>query len=268
MGRWLDLFGYWNCCNPFRVCVKQCEETGCVGQSCFPYCKLSKDGEAVEGSVWYMKEPLYMRWKQLDCQSDCRYHCMVEREKERESLGQGPLKYHGKWPFVRVYGIQVWFFILFALAVIILWDNFILIHMGMCNFDFEMPLLIQEPASVVFSLLNLAMHFHGWLSFFSLLNYKLPLRREKRVYYDFSGLWHIYALLSINSWFWSAVFHSRLVFLYFYLLQLKLNNLLTFLTLSLLFLLFYLTCWRIKSLLSVICTNMQPMIQSMLNIFS
>jgi hypothetical protein len=32
---------------------------------------------------------------------------MLDREKEREALGHGPVKYHGKWPFKRVYGIQV-----------------------------------------------------------------------------------------------------------------------------------------------------------------
>lgn len=56
-----------------------------------------------------MQEPLYLRWKQWDCQSDCRYYCMVKREGEREALGYQPVKYHGKWPFKRIYGIQVWF---------------------------------------------------------------------------------------------------------------------------------------------------------------
>lgn len=68
---------------------------------------------------------------------------------------------------------------------------------------------IMEPASVAFSILNLAMHFHGWLSFFILLYYKLPLKQHKKAYYEFSPLWHIYGFLSMNSWFWSAVFHSR-----------------------------------------------------------
>jgi hypothetical protein len=53
------------------------------------------------------------------------------------------------------------------------------------------------------------MHFHGWLSFFITLYYKLPLKQDKTAYYEYVGLWHIYGLLSMNSWFWSAVFHSR-----------------------------------------------------------
>ncbi|CAN6908218.1 unnamed protein product [Brassica oleracea] len=39
----------------------------------------------------------------------------------------------------------------------------------------------QEPAYVAFSVLSLAMHFHGWLSFFITLYYKLPLKQDKYV---------------------------------------------------------------------------------------
>ncbi|CAN7127946.1 unnamed protein product, partial [Brassica rapa subsp. narinosa] len=37
----------------------------------------------------------------------------------------------------------------------------------------------HEPASVVFSVLSLAMHFHGWLSIFITLYYKLPPKNDK-----------------------------------------------------------------------------------------
>ena len=90
----------------FRVCVAQCEKTGCVGDRCFPHCKFPSDGASLN-RPWYMQEPLYLQWKQWDCQSDCRYDCMVDREKDRAALGHGPMKYHGKWPFKYVYGIQV-----------------------------------------------------------------------------------------------------------------------------------------------------------------
>ncbi|XP_023914971.2 uncharacterized protein LOC112026513 [Quercus suber] len=155
----------------YRACVDQCEKTGCVGKNCFQHCKFSSDGKSIDGP-WYLQEPLYLRWKQWDCRSDCRYNCMLAREEEREQLGHKPIKYHGKWPFQRVYGIQ-------------------------------------EPVAVALSALNLSMQFHGWLSFFILLYYKLPLRPDKRTYYEYTGLWHIYGILSMNSWFWSAVFHSR-----------------------------------------------------------
>lgn len=89
-----------------RGCVDECEKTGCVAAKCFQHCKFSSDGKSIDGP-WYLQEPLYLQWKQWDCRSDCRYHCMLVREEEREKLGEKPAKYHGKWPFRRVFGIQV-----------------------------------------------------------------------------------------------------------------------------------------------------------------
>lgn len=155
----------------YKTCVEQCQQTGCVGENCFQHCKFSSDGKPVDGP-WYLQEPLYLQWKQWDCRSDCSYHCMLTREEEREKLGAKPIKYHGKWPFRRVYGLQ-------------------------------------EPVSVALSALNLAIQFHGWVSFFILVYYKLPLRSNKKTYYEYTGFFHIYGILSMNSWFWNTVFHSR-----------------------------------------------------------
>ncbi|KAE9621016.1 hypothetical protein Lal_00019012 [Lupinus albus] len=152
-------------------CVEQCEKTGCVGDRCFQHCKFSSDGKPIDGH-WYMREPLYMSWKQWDCRTDCRYNCMLSREEERTKHGAQPVKYHGKWPFKRVSGIQ-------------------------------------EPVAVALSALNLAIQFHGWVSFFILMYYNFPSRPDKKTYYEYTGLWHIYGILSMNSWLWSAVFHSR-----------------------------------------------------------
>lgn len=101
-------------CLNFRGCVAECEKTGCAGGTCFPHCKFPSDGVANDGP-WYLQEPLYLKWKQWDCQSDCRYNCMIDREKEREAVGHGPVKYHGKWPFRRVFGIQVCSFLILIL---------------------------------------------------------------------------------------------------------------------------------------------------------
>ncbi|GAB4834771.1 hypothetical protein Ancab_033039 [Ancistrocladus abbreviatus] len=58
-------------------------------------------------SPWYFQEPLFLKWKEWGCRSDCRYHCMLAREQEKQKLGNKPVKYHGKWPFQRVLEIQV-----------------------------------------------------------------------------------------------------------------------------------------------------------------
>ncbi|CAH9097894.1 unnamed protein product [Cuscuta europaea] len=155
----------------YKVCVQKCEKSGCVGDNCFQHCNFSSAENSTDGP-WYLQEPLYLRWKQWDCLGDCRYYCMLDREEERQKLGLKPVKYHGRWPFQRVYGIQ-------------------------------------EPVSVALSALNLAIQFHGWVSFFILVNYKLSFRPNRKPYYEYTGLWHIYAILSMNAWFWRAVFHSR-----------------------------------------------------------
>jgi hypothetical protein len=100
--------------------VEQCEKTACVGEKCFQHCKFSSDGKSIDGP-WYLQEPLYLRWKQWDCRSDCRYHCMLAREDEREQLGHKPVKYHGKWPFWRVYGIQVFPFMSEEHSLVVKW---------------------------------------------------------------------------------------------------------------------------------------------------
>ena len=78
------------------------------------------------------------------------------------------------------------------------------------DFSTNSDMLHQEPLSAALSAVNLLMHFTGWLSFFLLVNYKLPLRTQtKRTYYEYTSLWHIYAILSVNAWFWSTIFHTR-----------------------------------------------------------
>ncbi|XP_020094810.1 post-GPI attachment to proteins factor 3-like isoform X3 [Ananas comosus] len=155
----------------YITCTNQCEKTGTLQDVSIQHCQVSSDS-LLPNNPWYKQEPLYLRWKELNCKSECRYHCILQRENERESLGLRPVKYHGRWPFKRVF-------------------------------------VFQEPLSAVLSALTLLIHFNGWLSFVLLLYYKLPLRPASgRTYYEFTGLWHIHGLLSMNAWFWSAIYHS------------------------------------------------------------
>ncbi|KQK14401.1 hypothetical protein BRADI_1g15970v3 [Brachypodium distachyon] len=157
----------------YRTCVEECQRTSSIGRNIISHCQFPENNSTSAESSWYSQEPLYMQWKQLNCMTDCRYYCMVQREEERQSRGLRPVKYHGKWPFIRVS-------------------------------------VFQEPLSAALSAINLLMHFTGWLSFFLQVNYRLPLRPQtKRTYYEYTGLWHIYAILSMNAWFFSSIFHTR-----------------------------------------------------------
>eukprot|EP00250_Pteridium_aquilinum_P008211 c17768_g1_i1 orf=322-1395(-) len=161
--------------NKFRFCTEQCQNTGCTNFTCFESCRPTLVNDKRQNFRCYVDLfCLFPIWQMWDCASECKYQCMVQRELERHLEGQLPVQYYGKWPFKRY-------------------------------------LSLQEPASVVFSIANLAMHLEGWMSFISLIFYKLPQKCQgrKSPYYEYSSLWIIYGVLAINSWFWSAVFHSR-----------------------------------------------------------
>lgn len=98
----------------------QCETEGLTGGTAILHCT----NETVEEGGWYTKEPLYAQWRQLNCKADCRYHCMMQREEERRLQGLGPVKYHGKWPFLRIFVFQV----------LIVFPSFV------CLFDFMLEL--------------------------------------------------------------------------------------------------------------------------------
>lgn len=105
----------WQSCR--RSCVQGCERTGCVDDSCFNSCNFHVNVD-LEGNVLpkksldsphekFLKEPLYLRWKKWDCISECRYQCMNREEVQREANSEPPVKYHGKWPFLRIFSLQV-----------------------------------------------------------------------------------------------------------------------------------------------------------------
>ncbi|KAJ0907827.1 hypothetical protein HanRHA438_Chr07g0303561 [Helianthus annuus] len=98
---WISLFLTFSCClgvlhasvgdaDPsIRSCLNDCEITGCVGEICFPHCNFSSNSASVDGP-WYMQEPLYLRWKQWDCHSDCKYHCRSIGRKIEQHLVMSP----------------------------------------------------------------------------------------------------------------------------------------------------------------------------------
>ncbi|CAE8596237.1 unnamed protein product, partial [Polarella glacialis] len=59
--------------------------------------------------------PPSLRLLGWDCQENCRYECMAENQRLRKSLDQPTAHYFGKWPFLRVFGVQEVFSSLFSL---------------------------------------------------------------------------------------------------------------------------------------------------------
>lgn len=222
----------------FQRCTAQCGRTGCASlapvpaagsstgsglpasRQCSPLCGIGGGGSSggIGGSPDGAQQPvpLALRLWRWDCASDCSYLCMWQLESSRRQAGAAPQKYHGKWPFVRLAGMQ-------------------------------------EPASMLFSLLNLAAHAHCLARFRRLcgsLWAQHGRQQGKRggaggtvasaengvagcaacsngspgngsacavhaaaaeapSTYPYAWLWEGYMLLSINAWLWSAVFHGR-----------------------------------------------------------
>ncbi|KAF5390563.1 hypothetical protein D9757_002606 [Collybiopsis confluens] len=92
----------------------------------------------------------------------CLDNCRYNCMHEITSNSQRPLQYYGKWPFWRFAGMQ-------------------------------------EPASVLFSVLNLSTHVRGYSQLKRRISPSHPLKR----------LYLVWSLASMNTWIWSAVFHTR-----------------------------------------------------------
>ncbi|TDL20227.1 Per1-like protein [Rickenella mellea] len=106
--------------------------------------------------------PLALRLTMWTCSDDCEYSCMHVATDLAEESDTPIQQYHGKWPFWRFIGMQ-------------------------------------EPASVLFSLLNLWAHVRG----LKLIRRKIPASHPMVPFY----VW--WSVVNMNAWIWSAVFHTR-----------------------------------------------------------
>ncbi|KAL6441036.1 hypothetical protein ACFW04_003419 [Cataglyphis niger] len=96
------------------------------------------------------------------CKEDCSYICTWKTVDSFVSHGLKIPQFHGKWPFIRLFGCQ-------------------------------------EPASVLFSMLNFYAHWVMYRKFRRKVNGTNPM------FYA----WQYFSIICLNGWFWSTVFHSR-----------------------------------------------------------
>lgn len=97
-----------------------------------------------------------------DCPQNCMYECMHAITDDAVQTDSPVQQYHGKWPFYRLLGMQ-------------------------------------EPASVLFSIMNGLGHGLG------LWKYK----RRVGARFPYRTLFIVHGYVMLNAWVWSAVFHSR-----------------------------------------------------------
>ncbi|KAK4132431.1 Per1-domain-containing protein [Trichocladium antarcticum] len=131
-------------------------------QECVAVCKHENCGP---DAAHHTPIPLHRRLLLWTCPAECDYTCqhIVTARRTARAPPQPVVQFHGKWPFRRLLGLQ-------------------------------------EPLSVLFSLGNLAAHYHG-------LRHGL-LRRVPRAY-PLRRYYVLVARLGIATWLCSAVFHAR-----------------------------------------------------------
>lgn len=110
--------------------------------------------------VWAAQQPAVEAAVGWTCAQDCSYSCMWRTVEVYSEHGRVP-QFHGKWPFVRVLGLQ-------------------------------------EPVSVLASLLNLAANLN------MLFWFTKSVSRTAAMYW----VWVGYGFTAVNAWVWSSVFHT------------------------------------------------------------
>ncbi|XP_019876423.2 post-GPI attachment to proteins factor 3 [Aethina tumida] len=133
----------------FLKCVEKCTNLNCADALNINF--LVSD-----------QQPLHLRLLNWNCGDECKHECMWKTVENFHQRGLNTPQFYGKWPFIRVLGIQ-------------------------------------EPASVLFSLLNFYMHLK------MIMKFRKEVRPDSPCYW----LWHIFCLVCLNAWVWSTVFHTR-----------------------------------------------------------
>ena len=91
----------------YRACAAQCARTTCGGAAPggnIPATIVAESPVAVPAAGH--GEAALLRALGWSCAEDCRYECMHAVTRARVAHGARVLQYHGKWPFVRVAGLQ------------------------------------------------------------------------------------------------------------------------------------------------------------------
>ncbi|XP_032667594.1 post-GPI attachment to proteins factor 3 [Odontomachus brunneus] len=129
----------------YNQCLAQCRNNNCKNE------------------INFKKQPplslILLNWY---CKEDCSYTCTWKTVDFFISHGLKVPQFHGKWPFIRMFGCQ-------------------------------------EPASVLFSILNFYAHWKMFQKF------KKQADSSSPMFY----IWTYFSIICLNGWFWSAIFHSR-----------------------------------------------------------
>lgn len=131
----------------YQRCLRSCRNENCTKAASLQHFQETQSW--IEGQLYW------------SCENECQYQCMWKTVEAFQKDDIAIPQFHGKWPFVRLFGIQ-------------------------------------EPASVVFSVLNGLCHLR-------IFSYRKAVPSSTPLYY----VWHVVALIGLHAWTWSTIFHSR-----------------------------------------------------------
>lgn len=148
----------------FNECLDKCWLTNCTLRSIVSNLDFDDEDLKLPNLITNhdQNQPYYLKLLGWDCAEECKYKCMWDTVEMFQNYGIEIPQFYGKWPFVRVMGIQ-------------------------------------EPASALASVLNFAVNF----LMFQRMRKKTPRN------YPYKQVWNLFAFVSLNTWFWSAVFHTK-----------------------------------------------------------
>ncbi|XP_077965794.1 GPI-specific phospholipase A2-like PGAP3 [Styela clava] len=132
----------------YRSCCETCIRKDCIGPQ-----KLK---------IFQKNQPLPEKLLFWSCEDECRYQCMWQTVDIFTQNNQPVPQFHGKWPFIRLFGIQ-------------------------------------EPASMIFSVMN------GIAHIISLKLFVTKVPSTNRLFYPSLAL----GIVMIIVWVWSSIFHTR-----------------------------------------------------------
>eukprot|EP00958_Prasinococcus_capsulatus_P010247 scaffold996_cov409-Prasinococcus_capsulatus_cf.AAC.33 len=176
-------------------CVASCLDTGCVqtplfyegardsahNGECEPACR--------ERGIYEAELPFHIRLTGWGCDGDCKYRCMRIHTVQRQNKMLIPLKYYGKWPFLRLGGVQEPASVLASLVCLVchIWGTEVC---GRHRDSIDQSGIPLVPAGVC--------RFWKISEAASRLDGASCLGSSAR-----------FGLVSINTWIASAVFHAR-----------------------------------------------------------
>lgn len=159
----------------FQSCVKYCEILTCNQHTKYPDITVRKHAELKANTELlntFDKTPIPLHLTVLgwNCESNCDYQCQRLVTKERKENGQEIYQFHGKWPFIRVFGIQ-------------------------------------ELFSTIFSIGNFIPNYGGFKLLWK--HYQVEKRRGDSEYANLYYTYLLVSIVSMCAWFFSTIFHLK-----------------------------------------------------------